>query len=100
MEDNLGKLKLFLNIFGVVSILLFGTLFILTATNASIMQEGGALRLLRWDVLSPHVEIMIEAVYFVWGVFLLMAARNPRAYMSFLSFTAWANLAHGVVMVP
>jgi hypothetical protein len=32
-------------------------------------------------------------------VFLLRSARNPRGYLSFLNFTMWANLAHGVLMV-
>ena len=97
---KLKRLKLFLNIFGVVSLLLFGSLFLLTAINSPIMQEGGALRLLRWDVLAKNVELMIEAVYFVWGIFMLLAARKPLAYLSFLDFTLWANLAHGLVMVP
>jgi hypothetical protein len=102
MDDTskLNRLKVFLNIFGVVSIALFGTLFFLTAFDVPAMQEGGALRFLRWDILSKHVELMIEAVYLVWGVFLLLAARKPMAYISFLQFTAWANLVHGLVMIP
>ena len=32
-------------------------------------------------------------------MFLLRSARNPRGYLSFLNFTMWANLAHGVLMV-
>lgn len=94
------KLKIFLNIFGVVSVLLFGTLFLLTAINSPLMQDGGALTSLRWDMPSPHVEMMIEAIYFVWGIFMLLAARKPLAYLSFLDFTLWANLVHGLVMVP
>ena len=41
---------------------------------------------------------MLMIIYIVWGVFLIRAARNPQAYLSFLSFTMWANLAHGVLM--
>lgn len=97
---KLSRLKVFLNVFGIVSIVLFGSLFSLTAMDASILQEGGSLRILRWDVLSKHVELMLEAVYLVWGVFMLLAAKKPLAYLSFIDFTAWANLAHGLVMVP
>jgi hypothetical protein len=97
---KLKKLKIFLNIFGVVSLLLFGTLLLLTAIDSPMMQEGGALRAMRWDVLSKNVELMLEAIYFVWGIFMLLAARNPLAYLSFLDFTLWANLVHGLVMVP
>jgi len=94
------SLKIFLNVFGVISIALFGTLFLLTSFDAAIMQEGGALRFLRWDILSKHVELMIEIVYLVWGIFMLLAARNPLSYLSFLNFTLWANLAHGLLMIP
>ena len=97
---NLKPLKLFLTIYGIVSIILFGGLFLLTSTDASIMQDGGALRFMRWDVLSKHVELMLEAVYLVWGFFMLMAARKPLSYLSFLKFTLWANLVHGLLMVP
>ena len=97
---KLKKLKIFLNIFGVISLILFGTLFVLTAIDAPVMQEGEALRLLRWDVLSKHVELMIEGIYLVWAIFMLLAARKPLAYLSFLDFTLWANLVHGLIMVP
>lgn len=93
-------LKVFLNAYGIFSLILFGGLFSLTSFDAAIMQEGGALRFMRWDVLSKHVELMLEAVYIVWGVFMLMAARKPVAYLSFLHFTLWANLVHGLLMVP
>lgn len=99
-EVRLKYLKIFLNVFGVISILLFGTLFLLTSFDSPVMQEGGVLRFLRWDILSKHVELMIEIVYLVWGIFMLLAARKPVAYLSFLQFTLWANLAHGLLMIP
>lgn len=98
--SSLKSLRIFLSIFGVISIALFGTLFLLTSIDAPVMQEGGALRFLRWDILSKHVELMIEIVYLVWGIFMLLAARRPLSYLSFLNFTLWANLAHGLLMVP
>ena len=97
---KLKNLTVFLNVYGVFSLLLFGGLFSLTSFDAPIMQDGGALRFMRWDILSKHVELMLEAVYLVWGVFMLMAARKPLAYVSFLNFTLWANLVHGLLMVP
>ncbi|MGC4038532.1 MAG: hypothetical protein QM764_21395 [Chitinophagaceae bacterium] len=98
--SELKGLKLFLNMYGILSILLFGGLFLLTSLDLPVIQEGGTLRVLRWDILSRHVELMIETVYLVWGIFLLQAARNPMAYLSFLRFTLWANLAHGLLMIP
>jgi len=102
MEQTLKYkgLKIFLTIYGIISVLLFGGLFLLTSTDASIMQDGGALRFMRWDILSKHVELMIEAVYLVWGIFMLLAARKPLSYLSFLNFTLWANLVHGLLMIP
>jgi hypothetical protein len=35
---------------------------------------------------------------FVWGVFFFRAARNPSTYVSFLNFTMWAYLFHGLLM--
>ena len=98
--SNLKALKIFLTIYGIVSIMLFGTLFLLTSIDAPIIQEGGALRFLRWDILSKHVDLMIEIVYLVWGIFMLIAARKPLSNLSFLNFTLWANLAHGILMIP
>lgn len=97
---KLKLLKIFLTIYGIISILLFGTLFLFTSLDAPVMQEGGTLRFLRWDVLSKHVELMIEIVYLVWGVFMLIAAHKPLSNLSFINFTLWANLAHGLLMIP
>jgi hypothetical protein len=98
--SKLKGLKIFLTVYGTISLILFGTLFLLTSLDAPVMQEGGALRFLRWDILSKHVELMIEIVYLAWGIFMLLAARKPLSYLSFLHFTLWANLAHGLLMIP
>ena len=98
--SKLKALKIFLLIYGIVSIILFGTLFILTSIDAPIMQESGVLRFLRWDILSKHVELMIEIVYLIWGIYMLIASRKPLYNISFLNFTLWANLAHGILMIP
>jgi len=98
--QHLKTLKVFLTIYGILSVVLFGGLFVLTSLDVAVIQEGGALRFLRWDILSKHVELMIEIVYLVWGIFMLMAARKPLSHLSFLNFTLWANLAHGLLMIP
>ena len=96
--SSLKGLKTFLNVYGVVSVVLFGTLFLLTAIDSPVLYDGGALRFMRWTPLAPHIELMIEIVYFVWGVFFFKAAKNPLQYLSFINFTIWANLAHGLLM--
>ena len=97
-QKDFKALKIFLNIYGVVSVLLFGSLFILTSIHAPIIQEGGAMHFVRWET-APMVETMLEGVYLVWGIFFFLAARKPVQYISFLSFTLWANLFHGLIML-
>jgi hypothetical protein len=38
------------------------------------------------------------SLYFTLGVFLLLAARRPSAHRDIVTFTAWSNFAHAVVM--
>jgi uncharacterized membrane protein YoaK (UPF0700 family) len=38
------------------------------------------------------------SLYFVLGIFLLLAARDPSAHRSLIAFTAWSSFAHGTVM--
>lgn len=97
--SKIARLKVFLNLYGVVSIILFGGLFSLTLIDAPIMQDGGALRFMRWEPLAKHIELMLEGVYLVWGVFFFLAATKPLNYLSFIDFTIWANIVHGSIMV-
>jgi hypothetical protein len=94
----MNGLRIFLNVYGVISVVLFGGLFVLTATSAPIIQDGGGLAFMRWQPHSPDVELMLEGVYFVWAVFFFIAARDPQRYLSFIDFTIWANAVHGVIM--
>src|SRR5580700_8402260 len=47
---------------------------------------------------SDYGDQMMLAVYFVLGVFLLLAVRRPAAHRSLISFTGWGTLAHDAVM--
>lgn len=96
---SLKGLRIFLNVYGVISVVLFGGLFVLTLTDASIIQDGGALRFMRWTPLAKHIELMLEGVYLVWAVYFFVAARDPLRNLSFISFTAWANGVHGLIML-
>lgn len=42
---------------------------------------------------------MICVVYFVLGIFLLIASRNPLQHLSLIWFTAWSSVAHGLLML-
>lgn len=47
---------------------------------------------------SDYGDQMMLAVYFVLGVFLLLAVRRPAANRSLIAFTGWGSLAHDAVM--
>ena len=68
--------------------------------KAPFLDEGAAGHWLIWDRVSDHVAPMLFAVYIVWSIFLLRAARDPLAHAMFLDFTVWANVAHGISMLP
>jgi len=41
---------------------------------------------------------MICGFYAVLGIYLIMAARNPAANLSLISFTIWSSVMHAVIM--
>jgi hypothetical protein len=101
---RLMALRVFLRIYGVLILLVFGLLFVGFMVQSPLLSEhGGALNWTIWNDVRfghdhAHVPPMLLLIYVVWGVFLLRAAGSPQQYSSFLDFTMWANLAHGVLM--
>jgi len=101
---RLTAFRVFLRIYGVLILLVFGLLFVGFMVQSPLLAEhGGALNWTIWNDVRfghdhAHVPPMLLLIYVVWGVFLLRAAGNPQRYSSFLDFTMWANLAHGVLM--
>lgn len=96
-EKLLGN---FLRIYGWLSLALFGTLSVGLFFHLAAFDKGGALNWTVWDDMSDHVPLMLTVIYFVWSIHIIRAARDPKASASFLDFTMWANLAHGLIMVP
>lgn len=52
----------------------------------------------QWQPSQPEYEQMIMGVYATLGVFLLLAARDPRRHRSLILFTAWSSLVHAGIM--
>jgi len=102
MDDDRStrRLRLFLRVYGTVSLVLFTTLLLGFVVRWPMIDQGAPLHWVIWDRVTHHVAPMLFAIYIVWAVYLLRAARAPAAYSSFLDFTLWANLAHALVMVP
>lgn len=53
----------------------------------------------RWVPYQQNYEQMIVAIYFVLGIFLILASKNPLQNLSLIWFTVWSSVAHGVVML-
>jgi hypothetical protein len=51
-----------------------------------------------WQANKESAEPMFISLYVALGIFLLLAARNPSAYRTLISYAAWANIAHAAVM--
>ncbi len=41
---------------------------------------------------------MIVGIYAVLGIFLILAANNPREHRSLISFTVWSSVVHALIM--
>lgn len=62
--------------------------------SAAILPVTWGLR----DPGSDTGDTMQMAIYFVLGIFLLLAMRNPSVHRSLIAFAAWSSFAHAVVM--
>jgi hypothetical protein len=102
--SRLAAFRIFLRIYGVLTLAIFVPLLVGFLTQSPLLAEhGGALNWTIWNDVRCghghlHVPPMLMVIYIAWGVFLLRAASDPRRYASFLSFTMWANLVHGLLM--
>ena len=99
-EKRIRNLQIFLRVYGTMSIITFGTICIAFLFKIPAFNPGGSLHWFIWDDLYGHVAPMLLIIYMVWGVYYLVAAKDPVKYASFLNFSMWANLGHGLLMVP
>jgi len=74
----------------------FGAIMLLLYPLALVWPSGWA-----WHPGAPHHSdyfMMIVGIYATLGVFLLNAARNPRANLSLIWFTVWSSVIHAAIM--
>jgi hypothetical protein len=79
-----------------IALVVFGIAFLLIYPLAIVWPSGWA-----WHEGAPSSNdyyMMIVGVYFVLGIFLILAARNPLANKSLIWFTAASSLVHGAIM--
>lgn len=85
-ETKKKILKLALRIFGVIFLFVYPLGFI---WPSGWVWHGG---------MGTYYLQMIAGIYAVLGVFLIIAARNPEAHRSLISFTIWSSLVHATIM--
>jgi hypothetical protein len=88
MRTPYKLLQFALALFGVVALLLY---------PLSIVWPSGWA----WHAGAPHDSqyfMMIVGIYVTIGIFLILAARKPEAYLSFIWFAIWSSLVHAVIM--
>jgi hypothetical protein len=79
-------LKLALRVFGVIFLFVYPLGFI---WPSGWVWCGG---------MGAYYLQMIAGIYAVLGVFLIIAAKNPEAHRSLISFTVWSSIVHATIM--
>ena len=79
-----------------IALVLFGAVSLLLYPLAVVWPSGWA-----WHAGAPHESdyfMMIVGLYATLGVFLINAARNPRANLSVIWFAVWSSVVHAAIM--
>ena len=77
-----------------IALILVGLIFLAGIYPLMIIWPSGWT----WHTGRSDYPLMIVGVYATLGVFLIMAARDPRAYLSLIWFTVWSSLVHAAIM--
>ena len=73
---------------------LFGLIFLLVYPLGMIWPSGWV-----WHGGAGGYYLqMIAGIYAVLGIFLIIAANDPRAHRSLISFTIWSSIVHAAIM--
>ena len=78
------------------ALVVFGAIMLLLYPLALLWPSGWA-----WHPGPPHESqyfMMIVGIYATLGIFLIIAARNPRANLSLIWFTVSSSVVHAAIM--
>lgn len=84
--DKEKYLKLALRLFGLVFLLVYPLGLI---WPSGWIWHGGE---------GQYYFQMIVGIYFVLGIYLILAANNPSQHRSLISFTIWSSVVHAAIM--
>ena len=79
-----------------LALVIFGAVMLLLYPLAMVWPSGWA-----WHAGMPYQSeyfMMIVGVYATLGVFLIYAARDPKANLSLIWFTIWSSVVHATIM--
>jgi hypothetical protein len=91
-----GVLPTVIRVVAVAFIVFFTLAFVAAATESE--PPGPLYEMFGWGSIGDAEEMMIAAIYIVWGFFLWRTAKDPASHRLFLDFTVAANAAHFGVM--
>ena len=77
-----------------IALRLFGVIFLLVYPISMVWPSGWV-----WHGgEGVYYFQMIVGVYAVLGIFLIIAAKNPKEHRSLILFTVWSSVVHGLIM--
>ena len=77
-----------------IALRLFGVIFLLVYPLSIVWPSGWV-----WHGgEGVYYFQMIVGVYAVLGIFLILAANNPKEHLSLISFTVWSSVVHASIM--
>lgn len=77
-----------------IALIVVGVTFIVGVYPLTLLWPSGW----SWGQGHSHYVMMILGVYATLGVFLLLAAHDPRRHASIIWFTVWSSVVHAVIM--
>ena len=77
-----------------IALRLVGLIFVLGVYPLTIVWPSGWV----WYTGQSEYLQMILGIYATFGVFLILAARNPLEHRSLIWFTVWSSIVHGSIM--
>jgi hypothetical protein len=85
-DSKRRMLKLALRVFGVIFLFVYPLGFVWP--SGWVWHDG----------MGTYYLQMIAGIYAVLGIFLIIAANNPEAHRSLISFTIWSSAVHAAIM--
>lgn len=77
-----------------ITLLLTGSAFVLAYPLMIFLPDSWG-----WEPHQHEYEQMIQGIYFVLGVFAIIASRQPMRHLSLIWFIAVSNIVHGGIML-